>query len=89
MNNVYSSRETEVVVQLHQPLIAIPFEQNGEEVVHYFFDDAQADIALGQDGRQGAIKLAAVWSDLDGDAMLASLEQWRRESPPTPPLESL
>ncbi len=89
MNNVHTSRETGIVVQLQQPLIAIPVEQNGEEAVHYFFDDGQADVALAQTGHQGAIKLAGVWADLDGDAMLAGLEQMRRESIPTPPLESL
>ena len=82
-------RDIGLVAHIHQPLIAVPVENNGEEAVCYFVDEAQADAALGQSATMDAIKLAGVWSDLDGDNMLAALERIRHESKATPPIDSI
>ncbi len=89
MSDRQSIHETSVVADMNQPLIAVLVEQNGKDVVRYFVDEAQADAVLGQDGTKQPIKLAGIWNDLDGEAMLADLERMRHASKPTPPLISL
>jgi hypothetical protein len=70
-----------------EPLIAIPVERDGREVVRYFTDDAAADEAAGDNGVQDALALAGVWSDLDWDEVADELDRIRHESKPTPPLD--
>ena len=84
-----SSRGASLVARPGQPLIAVPLEHDGDEETCYFVDDAAADRALGQETPQPAIKLAGVWSDLDADEMLTSLDRLRHESRPTPPITSI
>lgn len=71
----------------NQPLIGIPFEENGQEIVRYFSEEAQADKAVSDDATQTALKLAGAWSDLDWDDMELALDHIRHDSTPTPPLE--
>ncbi len=71
----------------HQPLIGIPFEENGQEVVRYFSEEAQADKAVSEGTTQAALRLAGAWSDLDWDDMEQALDRIRHESKPTPPFE--
>lgn len=71
----------------HQPLIGIPFKENGQEVVWYFSEEAQADKAVSEDTTQAALRLAGAWSDLDWDDMEQALDRIRHESKPTPPFE--
>ncbi len=75
------------VVQNNQPLIGIPFEENGQEVVRYFTQEEEADRASSGFGVDEAISLAGVWSDLDWDEMVEALDRIRHESKPTPPIE--
>ncbi len=89
MSEQKPAHSTSFVARLDQPLIAVAVETDGVEEVHYFVDEAAADAALGQAAQKAPIKLAGVWSDLDPDAMLDSLDQLRHESKPTPPLTSL
>ena len=84
-----SSRGASLVARTDQPLIAVPLEHDGDEETCYFVDDAAADRALGQEIPQPAIKMAGVWSNLDADEMLASLDRLRHESRPTPPITSI
>jgi hypothetical protein len=77
------------IARMHQPLIAIPIEQDGEEAVRYFVDEEQADAAMEQGTRKQPIKLAGVWRDLDAEAMLAALDHIRHDSKPTPPIDTL
>ena len=72
-----------------QPLIAIPMEEDGREVVRYFADEAAADAATPDEGIQEALSLAGAWSDLDWDEMEAGLHRMRHEAPPTPPIDEL
>jgi hypothetical protein len=69
-----------------QPLIGIPFSENGHEVVRYFTDEAAADAAVREQAIQRAVSLAGSWSDLDWVEMEAALDRIRHESPPTPPI---
>lgn len=72
-----------------QPLIGIPLEGDGQEVVHYFTDEAEADRALGQDSAQRALRVIGAWKDIDTPDALDILDRIRHESEPTPPIEEL
>lgn len=76
-----------VTITSHQPLIGIPFEENGQEVVRYFSEEALADQAVSTDATQDALNLAGAWSDLDFDETLRQLDHIRHDTPPTPPIE--
>lgn len=78
-----------LVVEGDQPLIAIPTEENGREVVRYFTDETAADAATTDEGIQYALALAGVWSDLDWDEMEATLYRMRHEVSPTPLIDEL
>ncbi len=67
----------------NQPLIGIPFEENGKEVVRYFSEETEADKAISEDVTQTALHLAGAWSDLDWDEMERELDRIRHESKPT------
>jgi hypothetical protein len=69
-----------------QPLIGIPFSENGHEVIRYFTDEAAADAAVREQAIQRAVSLAGSWSDLEWVEMEAALDRIRHESPPTPPI---
>lgn len=71
----------------NQPLIGIPFEENGQEVVRYFSEETQADNAVSDDATQTALRLAGAWSDLPWDEMEKELDKIHDESIPTPPLK--
>lgn len=76
-----------ILVQSNQPLIGIPFEENGQEVVRYFTKEEDADRAVSDQEIQEAINLAGAWSHLDWDEMIEALDRIRHESKPTPPIE--
>ena len=69
-----------------QPLIGIPFAENGHEVIRYFTDEEAADAAVREQAIQRAVSLAGSWGDLDWVEMEAALDRIRHESPPTPPI---
>ena len=71
----------------NQPLIGIPFEENGKEVVRYFSEETQADNAVSDDATQTALNLAGAWSDISWEEMEKELDRIRHESKPTPPFE--
>ena len=73
--------------RLDQPLIGIIVQQEGQEVVRYFADEAAADAALPEDAVQDALSLAGAWSDLDWDEMVEALDRIRHESRPTPAID--
>lgn len=80
-------QEQSLLVQGNQPLIGIPFEENGQEVVRYFTDEEAADAAVPQNATQAALSVIGAWSDLDWDEMVEALDRIRHESKPTPPIE--
>lgn len=68
-----------------QPLLGIITEEDGQEVVHYFTDEAEARAFAQSLGPPRS--LAGAWSDLDWDEVMSKLDRIRHESPPTPPIE--
>ncbi len=71
----------------NQPLIGIPMEENGKQVVRYFSEEEQANKAVSESATQKALNLAGAWSDLDWEDMEKELDRIRHESKPTPPIE--
>jgi len=76
-----------LLVQDNQPLIGIPFEENGHEAVRYFTDEKAADEAVPQSTTQAALSVIGAWSDMDWEEMVEALDRMRHESKPTPPIE--
>jgi len=76
-----------LLVQGNQPLIGIPFAEEGHEVVRYFTGEEEADRAVADQEVQDALRLAGAWSHLDWEAMVEALDRIRHESTPTPPIE--
>jgi hypothetical protein len=79
--------EPSLLVQGNQPLIGIPFEEHGHEVVRYFAGEEEADQAVADQDVQDAVSLAGAWSHLDWDDMVDALDRIRHESKPTPPIK--
>jgi hypothetical protein len=79
--------QTSFTLTQNQPLIGIPFEENGQEVVRYFSEETQAEKAVSEDATKSALELAGAWSDLDWDEMVKELDRIRHQSKPTPPIE--
>ena len=77
----------DLLVQGNQPLIGIPCEEQGHEVVRYFTDEQAADAALTHSTLQAALSVIGAWSDLDWGEMVEALDRIRHESTPTPPIE--
>jgi hypothetical protein len=71
-----------------QPLIAIPYEHEGQFLVQYFTSEQEARAAV-PDAVKRAISLAGAWSDLDSDETLKELDRIRHNSNPTPPVDDL
>ena len=79
-----------VLTQTHeQPLIGIPFEENGKEVIRYFSEEELADRAVPDEATDAALKLAGAWSDLSWEEMEEALDRIRHDSKPTPPITRL
>jgi len=76
-----------LLVQSNQPLIGIPFEENGKEVVRYFTQEKEVDKVASK--VNDALGLAGAWSDLDWEEMEQALDRIRHESKPTPPIDQL
>ena len=73
--------------QSNQPLIGIPSEEKGREVVRYFTGEAEADASVPQSATQAALGVIGAWSGFDWDEMVEALDRIRHESQPTPPIE--
>ena len=69
-----------------QPLIAVPMEVDGQEMVQYFIDE---DALNSAEVIRRARALAGAWADLDWREMIEELDRIRHESAPTPPIDDL
>lgn len=78
---------TSIAVRRDQPLIGIPSQEDGHEVVRYFADEDAADAATADQDIQAALGAIGAWSDLDWDQMEQGLDRIRHENPPTPPID--
>jgi hypothetical protein len=74
------------VVRHDQPLLGVPLQEEGHEVVCYFVEEGQADATIPLSATQEALRLAGAWRDLDWDTMEQALYRIRHESPPSSPL---
>jgi hypothetical protein len=78
-----------LTVRSDRPLIGVILEEQGQEVVHYFTEEALVDAPASDQSIQEALSLAGAWRDLDWDEAAAELERIRHQSRPTPPIDSL
>ena len=77
-----------LVARLDQPLIGIPFEEDGRDMVRYFTDEADLEAASTPASVQRALSLLGAWQDLgDWAEVERELDRIRHESKPTPPIE--
>lgn len=76
-------------VRPDRPLIGVFLTEDGQEVVRYFADEAEADAAIAAQMTDDARSLAGVWADLDWEEAIDALDRIRHESEPTPPIEAL
>ena len=87
MTNAAASHLQSLTLSGNQPLIGIPFEENGQAVVRYFSEETQADTAITEDATETALDLAGAWSDLSGEETERALDRILHQSTPTPPLD--
>ena len=76
-----------IIAPADAPLIALPAEIDGRDVVLYFTSHEQAEAYFGPEALEAALDLAGVWSVLDWDDVRSGLERIRKESRPSPPLD--
>lgn len=70
-----------------QPLIGLVLEEDGQQIVRYFAEEAAADAAMADQALERALAAIGIWSDLDWNETAEALDQFRHESTPTPPIE--
>jgi hypothetical protein len=70
-----------------QPLIGLVLEEDGQQIVRYFADEAAADAAVADHALARALAAIGSWSDLDWDETAEALDRIRHESTPTPLVE--
>ncbi len=75
-----------LVARPGQPLIGIPFDEDGGAGVRYFADEGEADAVRSS---RGIRRLIGTWSDMNWDETLEALERIRHENIPTPPITDL
>ena len=71
------------------PLIGIVLIENGQEVVRYFANEAEAEAAIAARSTADAHSLAGAWADLDWEEASDALERIRHDNEPTPPIDAL
>lgn len=71
------------------PLIGVVLVENGQEVVRYFANEAEADSVIASHMTAGARSLAGAWADLDWDEASDALNRIRHDSEPTPPITAI
>ena len=69
-----------------QPLIGVISHEKGQEVVHYFAEEDEADAASSTNAIHEVLSLAGAWSDLNWDVVEEELDRIRHENHPTPPI---
>jgi hypothetical protein len=79
-----SGRTAGFIVQRNQPLIGIISHEEGQDVIHYFAEEAEADAAISSSMIQEILNLAGSWSDLHWDVVEEEVYHIRHESSPTP-----
>jgi hypothetical protein len=83
------ARAPGLTVQPDLPLIGVVFIENGEEVVRYFANEADADSAMASHVTADARSLAGAWADLDWEEAIDTFDRIRHDNEPTPPIDVL
>lgn len=71
------------------PLIGVVLIENGQEVVRYFANEAEADSVIASQVTADARSLAGAWADLDWKEAIDALDHIRHDSEPTPPITAI
>jgi hypothetical protein len=71
------------VVASDEPLIGVLVEEQGQESVRYFTDEAAADAALPKTATEDALSAIGAFADLDWAEMEDALDRIRHVSKPT------
>jgi hypothetical protein len=74
------------IVPRNQPLIGIISYDDGQENVHYFSEEKEAEAAISSNAIQEILNMAGSWGDLNWDIVEEELYRIRHESSPTPPI---
>ena len=77
MEPLHSEHPASFTTQKDQPLIGILLQEDNEEVVRYFAEEAEADASNAARRINDVLKLAGAWKDLDWDEMEKGLERIR------------
>ena len=88
MAELQPERAPSLPAQEDQPLIGVILQEDGQEVVRYFAEEAHADAALSEATHQDVLSLAGAWCDLDWLAMEDALDLIRHQRPPSSPISS-
>ena len=83
------NRATSLVARRDQPLLAVPLEEDGTELVRYTIEEGTAEADTLPETVRDALSLAGAWSDLDWEETVDKLDRIRHESEPTPPIGEL
>jgi hypothetical protein len=78
-----------LAVQPDLPLIGVVLVENGQEVVRYFANEAEADSVIASHRSADARSLAGAWADLDWEEAVDALDRIRHDSEPTPPITAI
>lgn len=71
------------------PLIGVVLVENGQEVVRYFANEAEADSVIASHTAWDARSLAGAWADLDWEEAIHTFDRIRRDSEPMPPITAI
>ena len=79
--------QTEMTTREDQPLLGVLVREEGQDFVHYFTDEEEAEQPARSTRIQRALSALGSWRDLDWEAVLDALDRIRHDTPPTPPFE--
>jgi hypothetical protein len=80
---------TSLAVRPDLPLIGVVLIENGQEVVRYFANEADADTVIASHVTTNTRSLAGAWADLDWEEAIDALDRIRHDSEPTPPITAI
>jgi hypothetical protein len=82
-------RNPALVVHPDRPLLGVIDVEDGQEVVHYFVSDTDAEEEVASRIVAEARALAGAWSDRDWEEAVETFDRLRHDSEPTPPIDAL
>lgn len=86
MTDSQATHNSSLLTRFDQPLIGVLVEEDGKEMIRYYFEELEQESVSSESITQDAIHLAGAWSDLDWRNLEQELDRIRHETPPSPPL---